>query len=321
MKEYLDKIKQLLKRISKNRKLKRYYYEKFIDGKTITAVFADSIVSKILVLVLGYGYVYIKTKDWVFSLLIAIQFLILYSLVFYKIKKVKLNKCKTRVNNKIAKKIVLKDLQNKTPDEFINSIKETFEKLDFINLRNEYSRNIDFIGNFRNRDVAIKCFQYSSDYKVSINDIREFFLELKEKEISEGIIVTISSFDEDVKDFLPKLQKHIKIHTIDIDKFVGIMKKAETAPSLKDIEQVIINKISERRRKVIEYRNKVLAKGKAIKYLLIGFLIYLYSGLTPYNSYYKIISYILFTLGVVAIINYIMGLLKPEEEEKADSFM
>ncbi len=300
------------------KRLNNYYLRKSAKGKTYLAILFDAVFVKIIVLTGLFIFFFIRTLDLLFSSIITIQFLILYLIISYKINKVRLKSNIDKVNEEVVKKKVYKDLINKTPIEFVETIKCNLEKLDFAKLDIVSQRDLDLVGELRGKKTGIRCFQFSKDYNVGTNIIREFFLTLRQHELEQGVIITTSSFSEDVKDFLPKLKDHIDIHVIDLNRIIKIMKKAETYPSNKEIDKIILNQIAEKRKKLIEYGNTVVSKKKFAKYLIIATLILFFGRITPYKLYYQIIAVILYILGLISAGNYVLNLLKSNTKDKTE---
>ncbi len=318
-KGFLIGIKKLVNESIIKRKLNKYYLEKNTSGKTYLAVFFDAILIKIVFVIIFFIYFFIRTSDYLFSGIITIQFLILYCLILFKVRKIKMKKIVDEVNYQVAKRKIYKDLINKTPYEFIEEIKSNLEKCSFEDLHISNDKDVDLLGKFKGNIFGIRCFQHNNDYKININIVREFFLTLKKLDIEEGMIITTSAFSEDVNEFLPKLENCIKIHPVNIDRLLNIMKKAGSYPSEYEIEKIILNHIKERRKKLNEYRDTVLSKGKSFKYIIIGVIINMFGKFTPYTLYYEIVSYILIFLGLISTGNYLVNLLKSNTENKADN--
>lgn len=315
-KNFLEGIKKIFKKMSRNKKLKKYYLERMRSGKTYMAMLFDGVLFKLIFLLITYVFFYIRTESIWFSGIISVQFVILYILVFYKVRKIRLSKAKEKIDYQVAKKKIYKDLINQPPYEFIEEIKTNLEKCEISDLEISNDRDIELIGYFKNNKIAIKCLQFSSDYKVNTNVVREFFLALKRNKLDEGIIITTSSFSEDAKAFLPKLEEHADIHTINMENLINIKKKAKTYPTEKEIEKIILNQIADKKRKLKEYRDTVLSKGKSTKYFLLALIIFFFGKITPYQLYYRIVSVILVALGIVSITKYLVELLEPKEGKK-----
>jgi hypothetical protein len=308
-----------------NRRVKRYYLEKSNNGKTYIASLLDTLLFRFVLAIAFLAYFFYMTNNLLFTILLDLQFIILYSLVAYKIKSIRLRKAINIVNGKLAKEQILKDLLNKTPYEFVEFIKEVLEKRTFEDLRIFHQKDIDLLGEFNGETVGIKCFQFDEKTKVDIKDIREFFLGLKELDIKQGFVITTSYFSDGIEDFLPKLEKYVKIRLINVDKLINILKKVDMYPSEREIKNLILERINERKKKIKEYRKFLLSKGKTFKYFFIGIVIYYWGRITPYQRYYSIVSYLLFSFGIISLAlsigKYIFEFTSTISEEKEDDFI
>ena len=314
----LIKIKNVVKAKIKSNKLKKYYIEKSQDGKTHMAIFLDIVIFRIFLTTILFYYLYYKTNTLWFSFIITVQFLLLYIILARKVKNIKLNKNILMINNKVAKDKIHKDYINQTPDSFITTIKDNLEKCNFKDLYQEDNKDIDLIGIFNEKKIGIRCYQYNQDYKVNFNNVREFFLSLRDKNLEEGIIITTSTFSQEARDFIGRLANYKKIVTIDLDGLIGVMKKSGTYPSLKEIEKVILSEIKERKIELLNNRNGVLSRGKGRKYLIISCIIFFFGRLTPYEKYYEIVSIILLTLGIFVFLKEVYNLFKGDSKEDSE---
>lgn len=318
MSSHLKSFGNKAKEIMHKRRLNHYYLKRTAEGKSYIAMLFDAILIKLAVLFGLFVFFYLRTLDFVFSSIITVQFLILYLLVSYRIKKIRLRDAIERVNKQEVKKKIYKDLINKTPFDFVEFIKDNLEKCNFSNLQMVNQRDLDLVGVFKNKTVGIRCFQFTKDYKVDANITRDFFLALRDKQIEEGVIVTTSSFSDDVGDFLHKVEDHIKIRGIDFEKTISIMKKAETYPTKKEIEKIILNQMQKNRGKAVEYRDRVVTRKKIKWYFISAIAIFIFGQITPYAMYYRAVAWILVLLGLISAGNYVWNLLKSNTEDKTE---
>ncbi len=312
-------FKKLINMFKNRRKyiiLKKFYLKHIRNGKSVIAIFVDTILIRLVFCLILFSYTYFKTNNFLFSIIIIIQFFILYNLVLYKIYKIRLKKSREVVNFNIGKEKVYKELINKIPYEFYDYIKQALDCINMNKIEFSSEDNIDMIGFIDERKVGIKCYQFTEDYKVSVNDVRKVFLAFKKQNVDEGIIITTSSFMDDVKDFMVKLEQHINIDLYNLEKLVKLIRHTELYPSQKEIKEIILSKISDERRKIKQYQSIVISKSKVIKYMILSALIFFWGRYTPYYLYYCIISYILFILAVISLARYLSELFVSNNKEK-----
>lgn len=306
------KIKELINGIKKyinNIKLKRYYIENTMEGRSYFAIFLDSLVIKVILFILGFIYFFIRTNSLGFTATITVQLILLFWIINGRIKKSRLNTAKKEVYDKVAKEKIFGDLINKTPYEYLSYLKSALEKYKVEDIKLFHQTDVDMLANLDGNRIGIKCYQYNKDYKVSSNHVREFFLTLNKMDINEGIIITTSTFSEDAKELLPKLKDHGKLHLMDIEEIVKLFKQVELYPSDNDIKKIILDKISDKKRRMKEYKNEILSKSKIGKYIIIGLVIYLWGGFTPFETYYNLVALILILLAIISFGKYISSFI------------
>lgn len=307
-KEFLKNIKNKLSEFRKTLRLRIYYTEKQNEGKTYIAALIDKVIVRVLIIFILFFAIYIKTNSALFSVLITVQLYMLYHFLAYRINKNKMKKKIEKTNKVVVEEKILKDLINKSPYDFINFIKELLQKCGLKDIKILNRKDIDIIATLSKQKVGIKCFQYNTDYKVGINNIRDFFLELRHLKIKEGIIITTSAFSKDIDSFLPKIANYVSIKLFDLEDITRLMQKAELYPSESEIKRIVLSEISENRPKLANYKETVLSKNKILKYFLIGTILQVFSRITPYKMYYKIASYLLIFIGIVTLIGFVINL-------------
>jgi len=316
IKSNLKIVNSKLSEIRKKMKLKKYYVEKLDEGKTYIATIIDKIIFRVIIVLIVFFMLLVNSNSTLFSILITSQLYMIYHFIAYKINKNRMKKRINKINKIVVEEKIFKDLINKPPYEFISYIEEILRKCGFKNIQLLNSKDIDMIASIARRKVGIKCYQYNTDYKVSINNIRDFFLELRRLKIEEGIIITTSTFSKDIDSFLPKLSNYVDIKLFDIVDITKLMKKAELYPSEGEIKRIILSEISESRPRLVNYKETVLSKNKILKYFLIGAILNLFSRITLYQTYYKVASYILISIGIITLIGNVLTSRNEVQEDK-----
>lgn len=309
----IDRFKNINKKIKIIRNkylLRRFYLESHNKGKFYGAIILDSIFINIILLIGFTIILYRFTYDIMFSFIIAIQFFLLYLLMIKKIRKIKISNSVRLTNDKIGQEEILKYLQNKNPYDFTEYVKNILEKCNIKYLENAKLKDIDLVGYYNDNKIGIKCFQYNESYKVGTNDIRSFFLNLRELQLNEGIIITTSSFDNDVNEFLIKTENYAKLNLIDKDKLIKILKKTGEYLSEKEIQKIILNRIIDKKKNLKELGKKSLLKGKFSRYFITGIMLLVLGKMTPFRIYYSIIGYVLLSFSILSIVINVHSILK-----------
>lgn len=310
-----DNVLKKSTRVINGLRLRRYYSENSGTGKTYMAILMDKLVFRMIVLIGFILVFYIISGSLLFSFIISIQVFILYNFALYKINKSRMQKKIAIVNQQVVLKKVLRELLNQTPQDFLDYIVDILEKYGFDSITRIDEKELDLIGHIADRKIGVKCLQYDYDYKVGVDIVRDFFIGLRKHELTEGAIITTSSFSQEANNLLVKLKKYANIQLVDIDGLLEIMKKAKLYPSEKEIKKIILNEISDSRIHFKSYKDIVLSRGKIIKYILLGITMIIFGRFTPYPTYYNIVAVVIFSMAIVSLVILIINLFKVNEEK------
>ncbi|WP_352418453.1 restriction endonuclease [Proteiniborus sp.] len=302
-------------------RLRRYYNEKSRNGKTYIAIILDKIFFSIFVFVSFIFFFFFISESFLFSILISVQAFLLYNLVAYKISKSRMRKKTALVNQQVFLKKTLRDMLNQTPHDFLEYVINILENYGFTSIVKVDKKDIDIIGTIWDKKIGIKCIQYDSDYKVGVDIVRDFFVGLRKLELSEGVIITTSSFTQEANNLIVRLKKYVQIQLIDIEEFIEVMKKANLYPTETEIKKLILNEISDSRMDFKSYKEIVLSKGKIIKYIFLGIIMLIFGKFTPYTTYYNVAAIIIFLIAVVSMIILIINMFKINEEKQEDKVL
>lgn len=296
-------------------RLRRYYSENSRTGKTYMAIILDKLILRVIAFIGFILIFYFISESILFSIIISIQIFILYNFILYKINKSRMQRKMDIVNQQVVLKKTHKELLNQTPQDFLDYIINVLEKYGFDSITRVNGKELDLIGIISDRKIGIKCLQYDNDYKVGVDIIRDFYVGLRNHELSEGAIITTSSFSLDADNLLAKLKKYAHIQLVDIEGLLEIMKKADLYPSEKEIKKIMLDEVSDNRLNFKRYKDVVLSRGKIIKYILLGISLIIFGRFTPYSTYYNIVAIIIFFMAVASLIVLIVSLFKVNEEK------
>lgn len=303
-------FKQYLKDLKRRKNIKNYYLKKIKSGKSYNAVLIDNLIIKILMSLLFFLFMIFKTEHLTVSIISSILFFSLALYASYYIKSNRYDKKVSEVNEDIVKKEIIKEINYFTNYEFIQYIKEILEKYYDVPFE-RYRKDIDLIGKKQDEIWAVKCFKIPLEERISKKDIKDFKDRANEIGIERGIIVTNSYFIEELEDEYEGVMEFV-----DFDKLIFMIKKIGEYPSKEEIEEIIINKYNENKRKILEKRGKVFSRKKVIKYLFLSFSLYILSKMTIYKSYYIVMSFISLSFAIVSIFyEYFYEIIKRDIEE------
>lgn len=292
MKELLGKIKKHSIIYDKKRILKNYYSKAMRKGKTYRASLMDQFV---LITILYIGLIvtlYIKTNKFLLSFYMSSIILYFLGICFFKIyKKVKSKKTNV-IKENLKREKLLKELSNLKHAEFKTYVKDLFEKYYDTNV--EYEEfPIDLKCKIEGEEYKIKCFKLDDKEKVYLRDIDIFLKELKNIGLDEGIIVTNSSFTEDVKEIS-------NIMAYDLEKIINMIKQTDFYPEDDEIEEYIIENFIDNRSEM-KKQIKSLNVNKIIKLYIVSIIFYIFSYIVVYKFYYKIASLSTFIIATLLL--------------------
>lgn len=316
-----NNLKKKFINIINGMRLRRYYSEKPGTGKTYLAIILDKVIFRIIMLISFIFLFYFISESLIFSAIISLQVFVLYNLIMYKINKNKLQKKIFLVNKQVVLKKTLRELLNQSPQDFLDYIIDVLEKYGFDSITKVDRRDIDIVGTISDRKVGIRCLQYDNDYKVGVDIVRDFFIELRRLELTEGVIITTSSFTHEANNLLVKLRKYAQIQLVDIEILLEIIKKADLYPSEAEIKKIILNEISDSRMHFKSYKDVVLSKGKIIKYIFLGMTMIVFGRFTPYTTYYNIVAVIIFSIATISLIVLLIDLFRVDEEKQENKVL
>ncbi|WP_162147638.1 restriction endonuclease [Schnuerera ultunensis] len=283
-------FKDYFRRIRRQIILNSYYTNRMKDGKSIHASLMDWIFVILAVALFFAITIYNSTKKIILSLVltsILIGFFII-TLILWK-GRTRYRKIKD-INEDIANKQIINEIAKYGNRDFLIYIKDLLEKYYNTNFF-EYNSHINFIGQVNGEIYGVKCFKSSLENKVSLKDLEHYIEEMKNKKIEEGILVTNSSFTDEVKDETDYL-------LVDFVEIKKMLKETKEFPKKEEIEQLIIDKYRNRKGNIKE-RLSFYRKDKIYKFILLGIVLYLVSSFVSYPIYYKIMSFVSIAFGII----------------------
>ena len=293
-------LKDCFNEIKKSLILNGYYTRQIKDGKGIGASFLDWIFISLAIALFFLITIYNSTQSISISLILTGVLIALYlSVLIYGKRKIR-NKNILNINEDIGDRQIRKKIEKYKDSDFALYMKEILEKY-YDTLFFECDNNIDFIGEINEEIYGIKCIKSSWDNKINLKDVKNYMEEMEKKNILEGIIVTNSYFDEEVKEQTEYL-------LIDFEHIKHMLKEIEGFPTEEEIEELIISKHKDRRENFKEGFS-INRKDKIYKFFLLGLALYIVSSYVAYPSYYKLMAFISFFsgafIGIYNLLKYI----------------
>lgn len=300
MEELLLNLKDYFRRIRRQIILNSYYTNRMKDGKSIHASLMDWIFVILTIALFFVITIYNSTKKIILSLILAATLISIFitTLILWK-GRTRYRKIRD-INEDVANKQIIKEIARYGNRDFLIYIKDLLEKY-YNTTFFQYNSHINFIGQVNGEIYGVKCFKNSFDIKVSLKDLEHYIEEMKNKKIQEGIVVTNSSFADEVKDETDYL-------LVDFDEIKKMLKETERFPKKEEIEQLIIDKYRDGKGSIRE-KLSFYRKDKIYKFILLGIVLYLVSSFVSYPIYYKIMAFLSVAFGIIIgiynLVNYI----------------
>lgn len=314
----IKKLEKKLKYEVKQYKLNSFFISKSNKKKTLFARMIDRLFISIIIFIISYVVFIYKWNNIYISAFLSLTFSILiYSILNLK-NKSEIKNAKKITTKKIVEEIIYNDILNKTPGEISIYFSDLFTELGFY--VNDNLNDDDFYLEVykNNLKIGINILQYSSEYGVNEETLRNFFIKINKSNLNKGIIITTSSFYEDTKKLVIKLKKYKNVELVDIKKLISIIKDTKLYPNKKEIESYILNKIENNKKSVTYYTKNILSPNKWKKYLISSFSIWIFGQFTDFYSYYIFIVLILFSLGIVCLLRKIINYIYNGNEKKPE---
>lgn len=304
--EELINFKDYFNRMRDQMILNSYYTKKIKRGKNLHATLIDWIFLIILLILFFLITIYNSTNSFFFAILLTVFLISFYVTISILWKKRTRHTNIEKVNNDLADKQIIKEISKYGNRDFLLYIKDLAEKY-YDTIFFEYDKSIDFIGEINEEIYGIKCFKNSLDNRVNLKDLEHFIREMESKNMQEGIIFTSSYFADEVKENTNYL-------LMDFDQMKNMLKKTESYPSKKEIEDLIISKYN-RRKSNLKERFKTNDKRKMYKFILLGIVLYLISSFVTYKSYYRIMAFLSIGVGIIIGVYNTIKYLKQRQKE------
>lgn len=309
-------FKDYFKDIRRRMILNTYYTKKIKDGKTSQASMIDWIFITLTLTVFFLITIFNSTKNIFASITLTVILISFYLAITITWKKRTRLKKISSINDELATEQIQGQIDRYSNRDFRTYIKDLLG--DFYSTTFDEYNNIDLIGEINGEVYGVKCIKNLLDNRVILNNIEYFIAEMEIEKIEEGIIVTNTSFADEVKertDYLLIDFDHIKNMLIEINGEEGF-------PDKKELEELIIDKY-ELERKYLKKNLSLHRKDKIYKFILLGIAFYLISSFVSYSLYYKLIASISIIYGIIiGIYNLIIYFREKKEigEQKEKLF-
>jgi len=205
----------------------------------------------------------------------------------------------------------------KERDKFALLVKELLEGLaPFEKLRSlnpGVNSAIDITGYLRNQKIGFMCVNLGDDKKVGAEQIRGFITEVKKAQFNRGMIVASSSFTEDARRFVRRMNGRVKIHLIDGNGLLRWAKRMQHPIfTLVKWEEEKDSRISGKEMALSIKENIMASRKRALLFTMLGlvFLVIAAQQTGFFSAIYLIFGVINLFIGLTG---FIMSLLRKNE--------
>lgn len=282
-----------------NNKLRRKFIKEALGTRNYFSYRTDLLLYKIMLSILVMLAIFFITEDWNFSILIAAEVFVIFTLVN------KLNI--TRKKNEGAEKYIYrmkkahfkKRIDEINPDDFEILIGFLFEKKGCKNFvkkgRHMFLAEKDGLIN------CIKIFKLFEDIELEKIDVRSMINFMYQNNIKIGHLITTSNLSEDAKDLIEKFKDKLDINVVDLDGLYSLMEDNEILPD----NEYFYNKAKEE--KTLEKKKMILKSNifdikKLFVYMLASVFFYITSTIMPGNNVSRYISYYFILLTIISVL-------------------
>jgi Flp pilus assembly protein TadB len=288
--ERFEKLKNRYERKKEESIIKDYYSKEIYKGKTYKAVFLDKIAMVIILFSL-FTFLYSSIINTLtFSVLLSLLTVTIITKGIISLRDKRVDTKIQKINEELKSNRVIRELSQMNREEFINYCKELLEKYYF----NEFVHGedgIDLIGKIQNKTYAVKCIKSSMEDKIIRKKVDDFHNYINYLGYDEGVIITNSYFQDEVKD-------NTSLILLDFKDLKDILKNINEYPSDEEI------------RNYIKYRHDDYKKGlqtqiltfdirKIAKLYIISIILYTISFFVSYRVYYRIVAVITFLIATI----------------------
>lgn len=290
MKELSRRIKSRSLENRNKRILNNFYSREIGKGKTRGANFLDNISTYLLLAIGLTFFLTYKLGNFFLSLYMALIIVFFFNVVSKGMFIKKRRKNIEKINEDLKSKKLIKDFAHLKKQDFVSYLKPILEEYYFMEIA-EGDASVDLIGTKENEVYGIKCLKTTMDDRITLRELDLFYKELKDSGINDGILITNSYFNDEVKN-----EARVILH--DFESLKEIFKVTNRYPKQEEIESYIIDRFNDRR-SVVKKEITMINKGKIYKLYGIFIVFYSLSYFVNYSLYYKIMGVIAFIMATL----------------------
>lgn len=290
MEEIIKKLKEKYSQNKQNEIIKNYYSKEINKGKTYRAQHLDNVLFIVLIFLIITLVLIVKSNRILLPIYVSLISAFFISNSINAINKKKIRKKELAINKDLKSRRIIREIAQLNREEFILYVKDILDL--FYSTEFDFGEDgVDLIGYINNKKYGVKCIKSSLEDRIISKKVNEFSNLINGLNYDEGIIVTNSYFQKDIKD-------NTSLILIDFLGIKEMLMKIDRFPTDEEIRNYIIHRYDDRKSSV-KGQLKTITFGKIVRLYGMFVVFYFISFFVRYGLYYKIMGVVVFVIATI----------------------
>lgn len=290
MEEIIKKLKEKYSQNKQNEIIKNYYSKEINKGKTYRAQHLDNVLFIVLIFLIITLVLIVKSNRILLPIYVSLISAFFISNSINAINKKKIRKKELAINKDLKSRRIIREIAQLNREEFILYVKDILDL--FYSTEFDFGEDgVDLIGYINNKKYGVKCIKSSLEDRIISKKVNEFSNLINGLNYDEGIIVTNSYFQKDIKD-------NTSLILIDFLGIKEMLMKIDRFPTDEEIRNYIIHRYDDRKSSV-KGQLKTITFGKIVRLYGMFVVFYFISFFVRYGLYYKIMGVVVFVIATM----------------------
>lgn len=280
-----------------NKKMNKRFIKEALGTRNYFSYRTDLFLYKLMLSIMVLLAIFLITSDWNFSILIAAEVFVIFTLVNKLNITRKKNEGEEKLISKMKKEHFKKRIDEINVDDFEMLIGYLYEKKGCCNFvkkgRHMFLAEKDGLIN------CIKIYKLYDEIELEKIDVRNLITFMCQNNIKIGHLVTTANLSDEAKALIEKFKNKLDIDIVDLDCLYKIMEEQNILPG----DDYFYSKVTEEKvieKKKKELKNNVFDNKKIFVYIFSAVFFYITSTIMP-NSISRYISYYFMLLTVISV--------------------
>lgn len=290
MEEIIKKLKEKYSQNKQNEIIKNYYSKEINKGKTYRAQHLDNVLFIVLIFLIITLVLIVKSNRILLPIYVSLISAFFISNSINAINKKKIRKKELAINKDLKSRRIIREIAQLNREEFILYVKDILDL--FYSTEFDFGEDgVDLIGYINNKKYGVKCIKSSLEDRIISKKVNEFSNLINGLNYDEGIIVTNSYFQKDIKD-------NTSLILIDFLGIKEMLMKIDRFPTDEEIRNYIIHRYDDRKSSV-KGQLKTITFGKIVRLYGMFVVFYFISFFVRNGLYYKIMGVVVFVIATM----------------------